>query len=188
MLVIAACSGGPPHPPLSAQATSALTPVEMGPPPGRVESIPPRPEGADAWVDGEWVQRRGRWYWLLGRWVTTPKDATYSPWVLVRASDGTPFYAPSVWRDAAGAVVAAPRALSYATASGGVVVSAEGDPEDTGRVIKTPPSIPVPVHPDGGLQVPDRPDGGLQVPVHPDGGLQVPDRPDGGQAPPSGVP
>ena len=115
----------------------------MGPPPGRVEWIPARPPGADAWVDGEWILRHGRWYWLLGRWVKSPESATYSPWVLVRASDGTPFYAPSVWRDAQGAAIPPPEGLAFATASGQAVVSPAGDAEDTGRVIKTAP----PMHP-----------------------------------------
>jgi hypothetical protein len=113
----------------------------MGPPPGRVEAVPKRPPGADAWVDGEWILQHGRWYWLLGRWVKTPENATYSPWVVVRASDGTPFYAPSVWRDAQGRALPSPAALAFATASGQAVVSPEGDTEDTGRVIKTAPAL-----------------------------------------------
>ena len=124
---------------MSPQAPNALTAIDVTPPPGRVESIPKQPEGADAWVDGEWVLRHGRWYWLLGRWVAVPKGVTYSPWVTVRASDGTLFHAPSVWRDQSGVIVAAPTALAYATASGEAVVSPEGDPEETGRVIKAAP-------------------------------------------------
>jgi hypothetical protein len=141
-LALAACSSSLPHPPYSAQATSALTPIEMGPPPGRVESIPKQPAGADAWVNGEWILRHGRWYWLLGRWVKTPEGATYSPWVVVRASDGTPFYAASVWRDAKGATMAPPPGLAFATATGEAVVGPEGNPEQSGRVIKTPPLVP----------------------------------------------
>jgi len=144
-LVLASCAGGPPHPPLSPQATTALTRIDADPPPGRVEWIPPRPAGADAWVEGEWIQRHGRWYWLLGRWVKTPPDATYSPWVVVRAVDGTAYYAPSVWRGADGREIPPPEGLAFATASGEAVVSPEGDPEETGRVIKTaPPKRPRP--------------------------------------------
>ena len=132
--------GGVPHPPYAPQATTALTPIQLAPPPGRIETIPARPPQADAWVDGEWVLRHGRWYWLLGRWVTVPRGATYSPWVVVRASDGTPFYSPSTWHDATGAVLPAPAALAVATASGEAVVDAEGDPEDTGRnMMAVPP-------------------------------------------------
>jgi hypothetical protein len=137
------CGGSLPLPPYSPQATSALSRVDTPPPPGRVETVPPRPAGADAWVDGEWVLRHGRWYWLLGRWVRVPAGETYSPWVVVRASDGTPFYAPSVWRDSKGTPVPAPDPLSFATASGEAVFSPDGELEDTGRAIKSaPPSRP----------------------------------------------
>lgn len=110
--------------------------------------MPDRPEGADAWIDGEWVRQHGRWYWLLGRWVKAPKGATYSPWVVVRARDGTLYYAPSVWRDATGNPIPPPPALSYATASGGAIVGPEGDLEPTGRSIKIRPARVV--HPDEG--------------------------------------
>jgi hypothetical protein len=139
MLVLSGCGSSTPHPPLSPQATSALARIDVGPPPGRVESIPKQPAGADAWVDGEWIHRHGRWYWLLGRWVKTPEGATYSPWVVVRASDGTPFYAPSVWRDAKGAVMPDPPGLAFASAKGTAVTSPEGNPETTGRAIQTAP-------------------------------------------------
>jgi hypothetical protein len=132
-----ACGESLPHPPYAAQATTALTAVAFGPPPGRVEVIPTRPAGADAWVNGEWVLRRGRWYWLLGRWVRTPAGARYAPWVLVRAADGRPFYAPSFWQNAKGAPLPAPPALAYATASGHAVFDAEGETEPTGRNVKT---------------------------------------------------
>jgi hypothetical protein len=139
LLGVTSCGGAPPHPPYAAQATIALTQVDTGPPPGRIETIPPRPAGADAWVDGEWVLRHGRWYWLLGRWVKTPSGARYAPWVLVRASDGTAFYAPGVWRNATGQVLEPPPALALATASHQGVVSPEGDPEETGRNITQAP-------------------------------------------------
>jgi hypothetical protein len=143
MAALAGCGGAPPHPPFSPQAKSALTQIEMAPPPGRVETVPKRPRGADAWVDGEWALNHGRWYWLLGRWVKIPDRATFSPWVVVRASDGTPFYAPSVWRNEKGAVIPSPAGLAFATASGEAVVSPEGEPEVTGRVIETAPPVQV---------------------------------------------
>jgi hypothetical protein len=138
-LFLMACGGPLPHPPFAAQATSALVPLEFDPPPGRVEVIPPRPPQADAWVDGEWILRHGRWYWLLGRWVKTPAGATYSPWVSVRAADGTAWYAPGVWRDSQGRQIGPPSALAIATASAETVVDPEGHLEDTGRTIKTAP-------------------------------------------------
>ena len=139
VLPVLACGGSVPHPPYAPQATNALSPIELAPPPGRIETIPPRPPQADAWVDGEWVLRHGRWYWLLGRWVTVPPGASYSPWVVGRASDGTPFYTPSTWRDATGALLPPPPAVAFATASGEAIVDAEGEAEDTGRNIKVAP-------------------------------------------------
>jgi hypothetical protein len=139
-LLLASCAGSLPHPPYCRQANIALRRVDSVPPPGRVETIPERPSGADAWVDGEWVLEHGRWYWLLGRWVKNPPDTAYCPWVVVRASDGTPFYAPSVWRDARGQAAPGPPPLAFATAAGEAVMSPEGVTEDTGRAIKVGPS------------------------------------------------
>jgi len=97
------------------------------------------PANADAWIPGEWVQRHGRWYWLLGRWVKTPKGARYSPWAVVRASDGSPLLATSLWIGPDGKPIPPPPAVAYATASGEAVFDAEGDKEDTGRAIEVPP-------------------------------------------------
>jgi hypothetical protein len=141
-LSFVACVDSLPHPPYVANATSMLAPIASGPPPGRVEVVPPRPADADAWVDGEWILRHARWYWLLGRWVKVPAGARYSPWVVVRATDGTLFYAPSSWRDAHGELEAAPPPLAAATASGEAVISPDGDTEDTGRSIRAPPAEP----------------------------------------------
>ncbi|MCL2450119.1 MAG: hypothetical protein FWD17_14325 [Polyangiaceae bacterium] len=94
-------------------------------------------------MDGQWILRHGRWYWLLGRWVKTPPGWTYSPWVFVRREDGAGFYAPSLWKDGRGVATGAPPALAYATASGEGVVDAEGNPVQTGRNLETPPAVPV---------------------------------------------
>lgn len=139
-LPLAGCVGPLPHPPYSAHVTAALSAIDAPPPPGRVERIPSKPPQADAWVDGEWVLRHGRWFWLLGRWVKTPPGATYSPWVLVRTSDGTAFYAAGLWKNADGSARPAPAAISYATASGEAVFAPEGEVEDTGRNIETVPA------------------------------------------------
>jgi hypothetical protein len=137
---LAGCGGGVSHPPYTPQATTALVAIDTGPPPGRVETVPKRPAGADAWLDGEWILRHGRWYWLLGRWVATPRGATFSPWVVVRAPDGTLYYAPGAWHDAKGGPLAAPQPLAVATASGEAIFSPEGELEETGRTLKTPPA------------------------------------------------
>jgi hypothetical protein len=139
LAVAAACGQSLPHPPYAPQATNALARVEFPPPPGRIELIPPRPSQADAWVDGEWVPRHGRWYWLLGRWVKAPPGATYSPWVIVRTIDGDVYYAQGVWKGRNGDPIAAPAALAFATADADAVFDAEGEMERTGGSIKTPP-------------------------------------------------
>lgn len=137
------CSAALPHPPYSPQATTALTQVDFGPPPGRVEIVPKRPPGADAWVDGEWIRRHGRWYWLVGRWVKTPPHWSFSPWVFVRGADGAPFYAPSMWKDPAGNASPAPAAIVYATASAEAVFDPQNEVEKTGRNLKTAPAPPI---------------------------------------------
>jgi hypothetical protein len=145
-LAVFACGPPLPQPPYTPQATNALTPVEFAPPPGRVELIPPRPPKADAWVDGEWIPRHGRWYWLLGRWVKTVPGATYSPWVVVRTSDGDVYYAPGVWKDRNGSPIPPPPALAFATGDAEAVFDAQGEAERTGRNIK---SAPLPTAPPG---------------------------------------
>ena len=104
LAALVACGASVRHPPYVAQQTSALTPIDLPPPPGRVEVIPERPEGRTRGsIAGEWVLRHGRWMWLLGRWVEVPPGARYAPWVTVRGPDGTLYYAPSLWVDDAGA-------------------------------------------------------------------------------------
>jgi hypothetical protein len=164
VLPLISCGGSVPHPPFSSQATNGLSPVETVPPPGRVEAIPKRPAAADAWIDGEWILKHGRWYWLMGRWVKTPPGATYSPWVVVRATDGTPFYAPSVWRDATGVALPPPPALALAKPSGEAVVGAGGDPEETGRSIEEAPQ-PVDAGADAAPLDGSPPDGPPPVPL-----------------------
>lgn len=80
---------------------------------------------------------RGRWYWLLGRWVKTPPGATYSPWVAVRTIDGDVYYARGVWKDRNGSPIVPPPALAYAIGNTEAIFDAEGEMERTGRNIKT---------------------------------------------------
>jgi hypothetical protein len=150
-----------------------LVPVDFGPPPGRVEKIPKRPDRADAWIDGEWIHRRGRWYWLVGRWVTTPAGWTFSPWVVVRSVDGSVFYAPSIWKDAIGRAMHAPAALAYASASGEAVFDAEGDSESTGRNLQTAPAPPIAPPPSAQAGAPPTPpfQGTFDAGFFADGGL-----------------
>jgi hypothetical protein len=139
-LPVLACSGPLPHPPYAPQSTDALVVLASPPPPGRVERVPNRPFGADAWVQGEWIQRAGRWSWLVGRWVKTPNGARYSPWVLVRATDGTVYYAASSWKDVRGAPLPEPPGLAFASVSDQPVYDPQGEIDDTGRAVQEAPS------------------------------------------------
>jgi hypothetical protein len=127
------------HPTYVPQPTSALVSVEMPPPPARVEIVPTEPSATAVWVDGEWMWRRERWAWLPGRWVEQPAGVALSPWVFVRGLDGALWYAPGVWRDAKGAPVDPPPALSVASVETGAVVTAEGVTEVTGPNVRDRP-------------------------------------------------
>jgi hypothetical protein len=137
-----ACSGSLPHPPYAAQTTDALIAVAAPPPPGRVERVPDKPAGADAWVAGEWIPRAGQWSWLLGRWVKTPNGARYAPWVLVRAPDGTAYFAASAWKNAQGARIEGPPALAFASVREQPVYDPQGDIDPTGHAMKEAPHPP----------------------------------------------
>jgi hypothetical protein len=130
------CAGSLPHPPYAAQPSSALSLVPIAPPPPRVEQVPESPGHGAVWIDGEWIFRRGRWAWLLGRWVTAPTGAFFSAWVIVRAPDGALYLAPGTWRDKDGKAIDPPSPLAAATASAGPVVDAEGVIQMTGRTVK----------------------------------------------------
>src|SRR5258708_16387182 len=136
LLLIAACGAHLPHATYTPQPQSALVEVARSPPPARVEVVPARPKASSVWVDGEWTWRRERWAWTPGRWVAEPAGAAFSPWVFVRAADGTLWYAPGVWRDTKGALTPAPRALAVATVEDTEVVNAEGATETTGPTLR----------------------------------------------------
>jgi hypothetical protein len=141
-VLVVACTSSLPRPAYSPQPTSALVEVARPPPPARVELVPARPSASALWIDGEWTWRRGRWAWLPGRWVDAPPSETFSPWVFVRAPDGTFFYAPGTWRDAKGAPVGPPAALGIATVESGEVVNADGTTEATGPTLRERPPAP----------------------------------------------
>jgi hypothetical protein len=132
LAVACGCGGSKfPAPAYSPQPSSALVAVPTEPPPARTERIPPRPPGDVVWIDGEWSWRRRRWAWTPGRWVAPPAGVTYSPWCTVRAADGALYFAPAVWRDAKGAVVASPPAVASAAVEAGMVIDPEGNAERT---------------------------------------------------------
>jgi hypothetical protein len=158
-LVVCACAGSLPRPPYTPQPSSALSVVPIPPPPARVEEVPRAPVSGAVWIDGEWLYRRGRWAWVLGRWVTAPPGAFFSPWAVVRAPDGAIYFAPGAWRDKNGKAVAAPPSLAVASASAGAVVDAEGVIQSTGRTLKPEMAS------EGSLEAPQEPaDAGAPAP------------------------
>jgi hypothetical protein len=134
-LLLAACAARWPRPPYSAQTTSALTELPKPLPPGRVEEVPARPSSAAVWIDGEWTWRRARWSWLPGRWVEPRQGETFSPWVVVRGTDGRLWHAPGAWKDANGVTIDGPPNLATAKVESTEVVNATGLPEPTGRTL-----------------------------------------------------
>jgi hypothetical protein len=88
------------------------------------------------WIDGEWALRRGRWSWKLGRWVVAPPATRFSPWAFVRAADGSLYFAPGVFRDASGEVVAEPALLAVGKADAVTVVDPDGLAAITGRTLR----------------------------------------------------
>jgi hypothetical protein len=135
VVLCVACSSRLPHPPWTAQPTSALVEVPFPPPPARAEAVPAKPQDDAVWIDGEWTWRGRRWAWMPGRWVVTPAGTTFSPWTSVRRDDGVLFYAPGVWRTANGEVATAPKPLAVAGAGSGVVFEPGGDIERTGPTL-----------------------------------------------------
>jgi hypothetical protein len=100
--------------------------VPFPPRPALVEMVPPKPRSDAVWVDGSWDWDGDRYRWVAGGWVIVPEGVRFARWVIVRRGDGQLFFAPSVWRNANGKVVAAPAALARAkTTSGGAAGAVE---------------------------------------------------------------
>jgi hypothetical protein len=78
---------------------------------------------------------------MPGRWVSAPGGAKFAPWAFVRGPDGTLWYAPGAWHDAAGAVVAAPEPQAIAAVEAGDVVNPDGSTSTTGPTLR-PPTTP----------------------------------------------
>lgn len=115
------------------------------PPPARLEYIPARPRQSGAvWIDGEWTLRRGRWAWKLGRWLIPPADARFSPWAFVHGTDGTPYFAPGVFRDATGKPIDEPPPLAVGRADAVTVVEADGLIAITGRTLHAVDTVVTP--------------------------------------------
>ena len=98
-LSVAACSSGLPRPPRgSIPRDTEVEEVPYPPPPARVETIPPRKDRLEVWVDGQWDWDGKAWKWVAGAWETPPADATFTPWTTQRRSDGRLYFVRATWR------------------------------------------------------------------------------------------
>jgi hypothetical protein len=132
LVAITGCASELPRPAFVRQRTSDLVEVPFPPPPARPEWVPAQPREDAVWIDGEWSFGTRVWSWRYGRWVVPPRGARYSPWTTVRGHDGSLWFAPGTWRDAAGSPIAPPRALARGRATEENVVEDDGILEETG--------------------------------------------------------
>jgi hypothetical protein len=86
------------------------------PPPAAVPEVqPPAPsDNRVVWVDGGWRWTGRRYVWCRGGWVVPPEGARFVPWTLRYESDGTLWFAPAEWLDAAGRNVSRPKLVKPA--------------------------------------------------------------------------
>ncbi|HEY4122861.1 MAG TPA: hypothetical protein VGM56_33585 [Byssovorax sp.] len=97
---------------------SAYEEVPYPPPAARAEVVPPKPDGAVVWLDGQWDWSGSSWRWTHGGWVVAPTDARYQPWLTARRNDGRLYFARATWRDGRGqALQAAPTFVAAAGAA-----------------------------------------------------------------------
>jgi hypothetical protein len=96
-----ACSSGLTTVPIGPRDERApRIPVDVAPPPAKVETIPPRPGSACAWLDGRWEWVEEAWQWTNGGWVQPPAECHYAPPIAVwteSAGNGTLYYSPGRW-------------------------------------------------------------------------------------------
>ena len=125
--------------------TSALDVVPYPAPPALAENIPDRPRKNAVWVDGEWRFSAREWRWNRGAWIVPPAGLAFSPPVEVRGADGTLWFAPGTWRNAAGEAVDDPEPLARARSQGvNKVINPSGEQEDVGRMRTPPKNLPPP--------------------------------------------
>ncbi len=132
----AGCGHSLPSPTVVPHPASAPVVVPSEPPPGLVETLPPRPVDGAVWVDGAWTWARRRWTWLPGSWSVPPPGATYSLWMVVRAPDGAVYFAAGGWRDVQGEAIPAPKPLAVAEVAPFPLIT-RADGETTRIIVKT---------------------------------------------------
>lgn len=88
--------------------------VPYPPPPGHVEIVPPLPNDAAVWVDGQWLWQGAHWLWQPGVWVLPSAGARFARWETRRARDGRLLFAPPSWRGTDGRPLPAPEPIAPA--------------------------------------------------------------------------
>jgi hypothetical protein len=116
---VIACSSSLPAPEMRAHplATTQFIEVPFPPPAAHPEIVPPKPREGAVWVDGEWTWRGKAWTWESGAWVMAPARAFYSPWVILRVSNGSIRFAPGAWHKEDGQLLPKPTPLALAEPS-----------------------------------------------------------------------
>ncbi|MBX3232855.1 MAG: YXWGXW repeat-containing protein [Labilithrix sp.] len=103
VLLGSGCGPSIPLPPQAPVDPADYVAVSSSPRPPPVEFLPAQPRGDAVWVDGTWEWSGQRYGWRAGTWTVPPKGLRRARWVIVRRKeDGQLFFAPSVWKDAAG--------------------------------------------------------------------------------------
>jgi hypothetical protein len=100
-LVLLGCSSLPRPPTGPVPPGAPGREVPYPPPPARVETLPPRPAGGQAWqvwIDGQWDWDGQTWRWLPGAWVTPPANAYFTPWTATLQSNGRYLFVRAAWR------------------------------------------------------------------------------------------
>lgn len=83
---------------LAALPAGAQVYVRVGPPPPRVERIPPPPGPAYAWDRGHWRWDGHRYVWVRGRYLHRPRGvARWIPGHWARTANGRSFWVPGHW-------------------------------------------------------------------------------------------
>jgi len=117
VVLATACGSELPRPELGPHAPDEYVVVPYPPPAAVAEVVPPRPNSAAVWVDGQW-NWRGRYYvWKRGGWVVPWRDSFFAPWHRRYASDGTLYFADPSWRSADGRRLLPPPPLIVPTPS-----------------------------------------------------------------------
>jgi hypothetical protein len=91
------CGPSLPQPEFTEHPLRAFEEVPYPPPAPLAEVVPRFDDGRAVWIDGYWVWRGRKYFWLRGGWVLPSNGARYAPWQLRYSAEGTLFFAQSNW-------------------------------------------------------------------------------------------